>query len=315
MSRSLGRTLVRDWKILLILLGITAVLALLRPVFVSSENIFNVLFQVSINSTIAVGMTYLMIGGDFDLSVGSNMVFATTAAILLERFGIAPGIVLAILASTLAGFLNGVLVAKVKINSFITTLSMMIFLRGLVLIFTDKKTISGSTDVLFSFGYGSLFSLIPYPVLVAAVILVVFGFVLARSAWGRNLYAIGSNGKAAQMFGINIDSAKIASFTLTGALCGVSGIVLLSRLNSASGTYGMDTGLDVISGVLLGGTSLAGGEGSIFRAFLGVLLLGVLSNAMIILHVTPYLQQVVKGLMLITVVALNAAQAKRAEFR
>jgi ribose transport system permease protein len=315
MSRSLGRTLLRDWKILLILLGITIVLALIRPVFVSSANIFNVLFQVSINGMIAVGMTYLMIGGDFDLSVGSNMVFATTVAILLERIGIAPGIVLAVLASTLAGFLNGVLVAKVRINSFITTLSMMIFLRGLVLIFTDKKTISGSSDVLFAFGYGTLFRLIPYPVLVAAVIVVVFAFVLARSAWGRNLYAIGSNAKAAQMFGINIDSAKIASFTLTGALCGLAGIVLLSRLNSASGTYGMDTGLDVMSGVLLGGTSLAGGEGSIFRAFLGVLLLGVLSNAMIILHVTPYLQQVVKGLMLITVVALDAAQARRAEFR
>jgi ribose transport system permease protein len=315
MNRGLGRALLRDQKILLILVGITIVLAILRPVFISPENIFNVLFQVSINGMIGVGMTYLMIGGDFDLSVGSNMVFATTAAILLEGLGIAPGIILAVLLSSLAGFVNGVLVAKVKINSFITTLSMMIFLRGLVLILTNKKTISGSTSALFAFGYGSLFGLIPYPVLVAALVLVVFGFVLARSAWGRNMYAVGSNMKAAQMFGINIDSAKIASFTLTGALCGICGIVLLSRLNSASGTYGMDTALDVMSGVLLGGTSLAGGEGSIFRAFLGVLLLGVLSNAMIILHVTPYLQQVVKGLMLITVVAVGAYQARRAEYR
>jgi ribose transport system permease protein len=315
MKRGLALTFLREQKIVVILLGIAVVLAVLRPVFISSENIFNVLFQVSINGMIGVGMTYLMIGGDFDLSVGSNMVFATTVAILLEGLGLVPGMVLAVLASTLAGFVNGVLVAKVKINAFVVTLSMMMFLRGLVLIFTDKKTISGASQALFSFGYGSLFGVIPYPVIVAAVVLVALGLVLARTAWGRNLYAIGSNMKAAGMFGINVDSAKIGAFTLTGALCGVAGMVLLSRLNSASGTYGMDTALDVISGVLLGGTSMSGGEGSIFHAFLGVLLLGVLSNAMIILHVTPYLQQVVKGLMLITVVAVDAYQARRAEYR
>jgi ribose transport system permease protein len=315
MKRGLALTFLREQKIVLILLGIAIVLAVLRPVFISPENIFNVLFQVSINGMIGVGMTYLMIGGDFDLSVGSNMVFATTVAILLEGLGLVPGMVLAVLASALAGFVNGVLVAKVKISAFVVTLSMMMFLRGLVLIFTDKKTISGASNALFAFGYGSLFGVIPYPVIVAAVVLVALGLVLARSAWGRNLYAIGSNTKAAAMFGINVDSAKIGAFTLTGALCGVAGMVLFSRLNSASGTYGMDTALDVISGVLLGGTSMSGGEGSIFHAFLGVLLLGVLSNAMIILHVTPYLQQVVKGLMLITVVAVDAYQARRAEYR
>jgi len=305
----------RDQKVLLIILGIVAVLAIVRPVFVSTENLFNILFQVSITSIIGIGMTFLMIGADFDLSVGSNMVFATTMAILLEGLGGGLNLVAAVLLATLAGFLNGVLVAKLKINSFITTLSMMFFLRGLVLVFTNKQTISGSAEALFAFGYGSLFGLIPYPVVAAAVLLVIFGLVLARTVLGRNLYALGSNEKAARMFGINVEGLKIFSFSLTGFLCGLSGIVLLSRLNSASGTYGMDTNLDVISGVLLGGISLTGGEGSIFKAFQGILLLGVLSNAMIALHITPYLQQVIKGLLLIVVVSLDSYQAKAAEYR
>lgn len=309
------RALVRDQKILLIILAIAIALAVARPVFVSTENLFNILFQVSITSIIGIGMTFLMIGADFDLSVGSNMVFATTVAILLEGVGIGTGIVIGILASTIAGFLNGVFVARLKINSFITTLSMMIFLRGLVLILTNKQTVSGSADVLFAFGYGNLFGVIPYPVVLAAILLVVFALVLGRTVLGRNLYAVGCNEKAARMFGINVARLKIFSFTLTGFLCGISGIVLLSRLNSASGTYGMDTNLDVISGVLLGGISLSGGEGSIFKAFQGILLLGVLSNAMILLHVTPYLQQVIKGLMLMAVVSLDSYQAKVAAYR
>lgn len=309
------RQTIRDQKILLIILGIAVVFAFLRPVFISTENIFNVLFQISINSIIGIGMTYLMIGGDFDLSVGSNMVFATTMAIILERTGVGINLVLAVLLSTLAGFLNGVFVARVRINSFITTLSMMIFLRGMVLILTNKQTISGSSKALFAFGYGNLLGLIPYPVILAAALLVLFGWVLARSIWGRNLYAVGCNERAARMFGIDVVLTKVASFTLTGLLCGLSGVILLSRLNSASGTYGIDTNLDVISGVLLGGTRLSGGEGSIFRAFQGVLLLGVLSNAMIILNITPYLQQVIKGIMLIVVVSIDSYQAKAAEYR
>jgi ribose/xylose/arabinose/galactoside ABC-type transport system permease subunit len=309
------RAVLGEQKILLIILGIVAVLAFVRPMFVSSENLFNILFQVSITSIIGIGMTFLMIGADFDLSVGSNMVFATTVAILLEALGSGLNLAAAVLAATLAGFVNGVLVAKLKINSFITTLSMMFFLRGLVLIFTNKKTISGSEHTLFDFGYGSLFGLIPYPVLAAAVLLVAFGLMLSRTVLGRNLYALGSNEKAARMFGIDVAGLKIFAFSLTGFLCGLSGIVLLSRLNSASGTYGMDTALDVISGVLLGGVSLSGGEGSVFKAFQGILLLGVLSNAMIALHITPYLQQVIKGLLLVAVVSLDSYQAKKAEYR
>jgi ribose transport system permease protein len=309
------RAVARDQKVLLIILGIVAVLAVVRPVFVSTENLFNILFQVSITSIIGIGMTFLMIGADFDLSVGSNMVFATTVAILLEGAGGGLNLVAAVLLATLAGFLNGLFVAKLKINSFITTLSMMFFLRGLVLIFTNKQTISGSAEALFAFGYGSLFGVIPYPVVAAAVLLVIFGLVLARTVLGRNLYALGSNEKAARMFGIDVEGLKVFAFSLTGFLCGLSGIVLLSRLNSASGTYGMDTNLDVISGVLLGGVSLSGGEGSIFKAFQGILLLGVLSNAMIALHITPYLQQVIKGLLLIAVVSLDSYQAKAAEYR
>ncbi len=305
---------INNQKIFIILIVLVVLLTLSNPLFLTSENIINILFQIALTGIIAIGMTFLIIGGDFDLSVGANMALAATVIVLLERFGIAISIIGALIVASLAGFLNGILVTKLKINAFVTTLAMMIFLRGWVLILTNSQTIQGQSESFLKFGYGT-FLKIPYSVILFLVLYVIFGFILRKTIWGRNIYAIGNNSKAAHFFGISIIKTKTLAFILTGLLCGVSGFLLVSRLNTASATYGNDTALDAITAVLLGGTSLSGGEGSIFKTFQGILLLGVLSNAMIVLNITPYLQQVIKGLLLIIVVTIDSYYVKINKFK
>lgn len=296
-------------KIFLILIALVVILSLSNRLFLTYENILNIMFQAVLTGIIAIGMTYVIVGGDFDLSVGSNMALAATAIVIFERFGPVIAILGAILVSSFAGFINGFLVTKLKINAFVTTLAMMIFLRGLVLLLTGSKTLQGSSEVYLKFGYGTIFK-IPYSVILFLFLYVVFGLILSKTIWGRNIYAVGNNSKAAHFFGISIAKTKILSFTLVGFFCGISGFVLVSRLNTASATFGNDTALDAITAVLLGGTSLSGGEGNIFKTFQGILLLGVLSNAMIVLNITPYLQQVIKGLILILIVSADSYYVK-----
>lgn len=296
-------------KIFLILIALVIILSLSNRLFLTYENLLNIMFQAVLTGIIAIGMTYVIVGGDFDLSVGSNMALAATVIVLFERFGPVIAILGALLVSSFAGFINGFLVTKLKINAFVTTLAMMIFLRGLVLLFTDSKTIQGSSDLFLKFGYGTIFK-IPYSVILFLFLYILFGLILSKTIWGRNIYAVGNNSKAAHFFGISIAKTKILSFTLIGFFCGISGFVLVSRLNTASATFGNDTALDAITAVLLGGTSLSGGEGSVFKTFQGILLLGVLSNAMIVLNITPYLQQVIKGLILILIVSADSYYAK-----
>ena len=305
---------INNQKIFLILIALVIILSLSNHLFLTYENIINIMFQIVLTGIIAIGMTYVIIGGDFDLSVGSNMALAATMIVILERFGPFFAILGAVLISSAAGFVNGLFVTKLKINAFVTTLAMMIFLKGIVLLLTDSKTIQGSSEVYLKFGYGTVFK-IPYSVILFLFLYVLFGLVLSKTIWGRNIYAVGNNSKAAHFFGISIIKTKILSFTLIGLFCGISGFVLVSRLNTASATYGSDTGLDAITAVLLGGTSLSGGEGSVFKTFQGILLLGVLSNAMIVLNITPYLQQVIKGLILILIVSIDSYYVKVNKFR
>jgi len=288
------RAALGEQKILLIILGIVAVLAFVRPMFVSSENLFNILFQVSITSIIGIGMTFLMIGADFDLSVGSNMVFATTVAILLEGLGGGLNLAAAVLAATLAGFVNGVLVAKLKINSFITTLSMMFFLRGLVLIFTNKKTISGSEHALFDFGYGSLFGVVPYPVVAAAVLLVVFRPGAARTVLGATCTPWAATRRppgCSARRGRPEDLLLLADRLPVRPLRHRAAVPPELRLRHLRDGHRPGRHLRGPAGR----GEPVGREGSVFKAFLGILLLGVLSNAMIALHVTPICSRSSRG--------------------
>jgi len=305
---------INNQKIFLILIALVIILSLSNRLFLTYENIINILFQIVLTGIIAIGMTFIIIGGDFDLSVGANMALAATVLVILEKYGLAVSIIGAILVSSLVGLISGVFVTKLKINAFVTTLAMMIFLKGWVLLLTNSQTIQGQSDTILKLGYGTVFK-VPFSVIIFLVLYIVFGLVLSKTIWGRNIYAVGNNSKAAHFFGISIAKTKILAFTLVGFFCGISGVILVSRLNTASATYGNDTALDAITAVLLGGTSLSGGEGSVFKTFQGVLLLGVLSNAMIVLNITPYLQQVIKGLILIIILSIDSYYVKVNKFK
>jgi ribose transport system permease protein len=297
-----------------VLLLVAVILSFASDTFLTGRNLINILFQISVNGIMAIGMTYLFIAKELDLSIGSNMALATTFAIIFIKYGIAAGIAAGLIIGMIVGIVNGIIVTKLKINSIAASLGMMIMLRGWVFFLTESKTIKGTNEVFPVLANGTLF-FVPYPVYLFILLLVIFGIILARSVFGRNLYAIGGNQTASEYFGIDVNKNKFFTFLLTGSLAGVSGVVLASRINIASARLGLNTPLDVITAVLLGGTSLLGGEGSIFKTFQGVLLLGVISNALVLLKIEPYYHAVIKGLLLILVLAIDASFVRIREYR
>ena len=180
----------------------------------------------------------------------------------------------------------------------------------MILIITGSETIVGNNDIYFKFGYGTFFG-VPYSIIILIFFYIIFGFILSKSSWGRHIYAIGTNEKLSSLFGINVLKTKIFCFVLAGMLCGTAGLILFSRINSASATYGAFSNIDALVAAFLGGTSVYGGKGSIYKTFKGVVVLGLLSNASSILGIDPFFQQVVKGLILIFAVVADSYKSKR----
>lgn len=310
MRRQKYLNFINNQRLLVLIALLIVIVSSINSIFLSIDNIVNILFQISINGIIAIGMTYVLIGGDLDLSVGLNMAMAMAMMVLLEDFGPIVSILGALLTSTLIGLLNGVIIAKFKVNSFVTTLGMLFLLKGVILIITGSETIVGNNDIYFKFGYGTFFG-VPYSIIILIFFYIIFGFILSKSSWGRHIYAIGTNEKLSSLFGINVLKTKIFCFVLAGMLCGTAGLILFSRINSASATYGAFSNIDALVAAFLGGTSVYGGKGSIYKTFKGVVVLGLLSNASSILGIDPFFQQVVKGLILIFAVVADSYKSKR----
>lgn len=301
-------------KILILLVVLMIILSFVTDTFLTVENLVNILFQSTINGIIAIGMTYLIIAKELDLSVGSNMTLVATVTIIFLKYGLAIGIIFGIVFGIIIGAINGFVVTRLKIVSIATTLSMMIILRGVVFWLTGSETIKGSNEIFPIIANGTLFS-IPYPVYLFIILVVIFSIFLSRTFFGRNIYAIGGNQLACEYFGINVNKVKFLAFLLTGFLCGISGVILASRINVASARLGLNTPLEIITAVLLGGTSLAGGEGSVYKTLQGVLLLGVISNALVLLKIEPFYHQVIKGILLVLVLAIDAFYIKVRRYR
>ena len=302
--------LINETKVILLIAILIAILSFLSPVFNTYENIANVIFQVTVEGIIAIGMTILILQQNFDLSVGSNLAFATTIAILLQGYGPVVVIIGAILASSLAGLINGIMVSYLRLNAFVATLAMMFFLRGLVFYLVNGETVKGITQYYYIFGYGTLL-IIPYPAIAFLILILISGILLSKTKLGRHIYIIGGNPIAARYFGINEKVYRIISFVLTGTFCGIAGIITMSRVNIASGRLGLYTNLNVIIAVLIGGTLLSGGYGSMFKTFQGILVLGIIANGMTLLNIQPYIQQIIKGSMLILIIIVDSITLAR----
>jgi len=302
-----------EQKILLVIIVIGIILVSNTTYFVSFTNIINIFNFISIEGIIVIGMAYLIILRELDLSIGSTMALSGVLAIYLQEYGIAIGIISGLLLGIAVGFLNGFLVTKLKLSSIAATLGTMVMLNGFVFALTQSKTIKG-TNPTFPVIANTTILKIPVPVIVFILLVIIFEVILKRTYFGRNVYAVGGNIIASRFFGIKVDMIRISAFALTGFLAGLAGVLLASKLNIASGRIGLNTAILVITAVLLGGVSLSGGEGSIFKAFQGILLIGILNNAMVILQINSFIQDMIRGLILILILIFNAVHINREKF-
>jgi ribose/xylose/arabinose/galactoside ABC-type transport system permease subunit len=301
-SKSLAK-----YGIYLALFVLCAVLSIISPAFLSAENLLNVLRQVSINGMIAVGMTFVIITGGIDLSVGSVMALSAVVATSLAHPNTYPVIVpvlVGLLVGLLCGGINGLLIARWKVAPFIVTLGMMTAARGLTLVYTNGRPINNLSDAYNQIGGGYVAG-IPIPVIVLVGIIAIGIFVLNFMKFGRHVYALGGNEAAAKSSGLNINFIKIGVYSIVGITAGLAGVVLSSRVMAGSPVLGQGYELDAIAAVVIGGTSLFGGVGSVAGTIVGALIIGVMNNGLDLLNVSSYYQQVVKGVIIILAVLLD----------
>jgi ribose transport system permease protein len=294
------------------LFGLCLFLWILTPHFLTVSNLLNVLEQTSINAVIAVGMTFVILSAGIDLSVGSVLALAGVVMATLLHQGWAPP---AAIAGGLAigfgfGALNGLAIAWGRLPPFIATLGMMSIARGCALLFTEGRPVSGFDQGFRSLATARLLG-IPAPVLVTAGVFLVARGVLSSTRFGRYVYAMGGNEEATRLSGVNVRLHKTLVYGVSGLTSAVAAVLLTARLNSAQPIAGIMYELDAIAAVVIGGTSLAGGEGGVGGTLIGALIMGVLRNGLNLLGVSSFLQQVVIGLVIVVAVLLDTVLKSR----
>lgn len=293
---------------LLGLLILIVIVSILNPSFLAPLNILNLLRQVAINALIAYGMTFVILTGGIDLSVGSILALSSALMAGMIVSGMDPilAVLIGCILGALMGMVNGLLVTKGKMAPFIATLATMTIFRGLTLVYTEGNPITGLGDnylfQLFGRGY---FLGIPVPAVTMMVSFAVLWVILHKTPFGRQTYAIGGNEKAALITGIKVPRVKVMIYSLAGLLAALAGAILTSRLNSAQPTAGTSYELDAIAAVVLGGTSLSGGRGRIFGTLIGALIIGTLNNGLNLLGVSSFYQMVVKGIVILIAVLID----------
>jgi len=298
---------------LITLLALCIVTALLTSRFLTPLNLSNLLVQSSIMAVIAIGMTFVIIGGGFDLSVGSTVALAgCVSAMMTVTLGLAAGIVAGISAGTAVGIVNGWVIAKLGVNPFITTLGTMVLVRGIVFLITGGAPVGdeGLPRAFLAFGSARLFG-IHYLVWVPFILLVVLSWMMHATPYGRRIYATGGNREAAYLSGVPVDRIIASTYTWCGMLAGVAGVMLAARLQSGQPTAGEFYELTAIAAVILGGASLQGGEGTLYKSIIGVFIMVVLGNSLNLLNVDSYWQRVAIGLVIIAAAAADRLRSPR----
>lgn len=304
----------------LFLVALIALFALLEPRFLHPLNLMNILRQVSISGLVAVGMTFVILTAGIDLSVGSLVALCGLVAAYVakggldDRFAVGASadagnpVILAVLAAVAAGMacgaLQGLAVTRLRVPPFVVTLGGLTAFRGLALLLSGGGPISGFEMGYVWWGQGRVWG-VPVPVMIFATAVVVAHLVLTQTGFGRHVYAVGGNPSAASRNGIAVRRVTLSVYVIVGFFCGLASFLLSARLNSAEAVAGLQLELDVIAAVVIGGTSLFGGAGSIFGTVVGVLLIGVLRNGLVLLGVSSFVQQILIGLILVLAVAID----------
>jgi len=298
--------------VLFLLVGFILIMALVKPSFLAWWNIQNVLIDVSIYGVVACGMTILIISGEFDLSASSQYMWAQILYITLLNSTNNPflSIILTLGSGFLLGTINGLIVTRFRINSFIVTLGTMTMIRGLCLVFTGGKMVDTQNKFIKALGSAEFLGLSSL-FYIYLVVLVIISAMLAYTNFGRRLYATGGNIEVAHLAGINTAFQKTAAFSIMGVLCSIGGIMLVAQLRAGSTQYGTDLALTCVAATVIGGTRLSGGAGNAFRTALGMLVIVVLYKALIYLGLQAYYQNLVKGSVLILVVMFDLFMTRR----
>jgi ribose transport system permease protein len=300
------RSILKNYGIVIAFLLICVLLAFLSPVFRTVNNFVLILRQTSIYGIMAVGMTFVILTGGIDLSVGSVLALSGAICAGMLKSGMPIPIVLLVTLGVGigCGLFTGVAVTAGRITPFVVTLGMLTIARGLTLIYTKGYPISGFTPE-FRFIGGGYFLEVPIPIIIFLAVVLLAWAVLTQTRLGRYTYAIGGNEETVKLSGVNAGFFKATAYVIVGATASISAIISTSRLNSGGPQAGVGYELDVIAAVVIGGTSLSGGRGSIWGTFIGALLIGVINNGMNLLGISPYFQQVVKGFIIIGAVLLD----------
>jgi ribose transport system permease protein len=305
MEHNLKNSLAK-YKSLFGLVILCLVISVMAPRFLTVNNLRNVMTQVSVNAVIAAGMTFVILTGGIDLSVGSILaVCGAIAAVISKSSGsIFMAIIVTLIVGAIIGLINGLIIAKGKIQAFIATLATMTIFRGVTYVYTNGTPVSGLGQSFMMLGNDKILG-IPIPVIVMIVIFAASYYILTQIRYGRYVYALGGNEDSARLSGINTQRIKTMVYVLSGIMAAISGIIVTSRIGSASPNAGTGFELDAIAAVVLGGTSLAGGEGSIIGTIIGAVIIGVLNNGLNLMNVSPFYQLIVKGLVILLAVMVD----------
>jgi len=316
-TRSLTKRQIVDeifvkWGIYKALLLLVILMALIAPNFFSVKNGLNIAQAVSINAVIASGMTVVILTAGIDLSVGSIVAASGVATVLLLNGGVPTVIaaLVAILVGALIGLINGAIIAYLALPAFIVTLGALTYTRGIAYSMHGGPVQIAGESGIESIGNGSIGG-IPMPVFIMIFVYWFFWFLLERTKFGRHVYAVGGNPQAARLSGINVKKVLMSVYVISGVTAGLAGLMFASRVRSGQVTAGVGYELDAITAVILGGTSLFGGRGRIFGTLIGALLIGVLSNGLVLLGVPIYTQLMIKGGVIILAVAIDTLRSKR----
>lgn len=300
---------IREAGVLAALILIMLFFGFFTTTFFTATNLTNVLRQSAVLGIMTMAVTFLIISGEFDLSIGSTFALSAVMATVLMEHGIPIilGFFLALVLSAVVGFLNGVIVAKLKIPSFIATLGTMMIVRSAVLMVSQRRprVLADRGLVASIFGGGALFGAIPVPIIWLLVVVAISWVVLAKTPFGYKVYATGGNIQAARLSGINTDRVKITNFILTSFAAGLAGLISLCFLRMVAPVQGEGYELEAIAATVIGGTALGGGVGSIPGAFIGSFMLAIIKNGLVLMGTNPYLQNGVLGLVILVAVVVN----------
>lgn len=293
------------------LIALIVVFSILSPSFFTAYNVMNIARQSSINLMLAVGMTFIILTGGIDLSVGgvAALVGTLVAGGLVNGLNLPASLIIGLLVGLAAGLFNGVCVAYAKIPAFITTMATVSIARSIALIYTGGYPISGMPKSFTFIGTGTI-GFLPVPVIIAFVVIVIGFVILKKTVLGRYIYAVGGNEEATAMSGINVKKWKLIVYALHGVFTAIAGIVLAARMNSGQPSAADGIELDIIAAVVIGGTSLSGGEGGLFGTIMGALLITVLNNGLTLLNVNSYIQGLILGFVILIAVFLDNRKSK-----